>query len=390
MPNFATAADALTTALATVDSRLTNIDISSQLELYLDLIGRRASIQAAIAASGGGGSSSITSNTSIEYGVGASTAKTTRIAIATDANAVSYPDSRSSTTTLNSATLNAAFTLANPNGGSTVSFVVIGLTASGATLTIEASDDNGTSYAAVNGITPVTGALFSTFTTDRQFRVNAAGRNQIRVRISIVGTGNITVAGTVSNGVGAVMLSSPLPQLPPALGAQPSANSLSFVQATDIAPAYQSTATITRAANTTAYTANDTYGAAFELTGLGASGAFVMVTDIEIIFNISALPSGMAGFALYPYLVTPPSAIADNGAFSIPSGDRASVLSPNGISLSASLARGGGSVVAQANNLNLVYKLTGTSLFAYLVTLAAFTPAAVSETATIKVRALAL
>ena len=53
MPKFATAADSLTTALAIVDSRLTNIDINEQLELYLELIQRRANIQQAIAGSGG-------------------------------------------------------------------------------------------------------------------------------------------------------------------------------------------------------------------------------------------------------------------------------------------------------------------------------------------------
>lgn len=190
--------------------------------------------------------------------------------------------------------------------------------------------------------------------------------------------------------------------LPTSLGAKTSANSLSITPASDAVfsvtqapttPAFLFTSTITRAANTTAYTANDVYGASFELISspAPASGQWILITDIEIIFNIAALPSGMAGFQLYTYGVTPPSAVADNGAFSVPSGDRSAIIFPNGIPLgSAALARGGGSVVAQANNINFACKLTGTSLFAYLVTLAAFTPAAVSETATIRMRALAL
>jgi len=48
MAKFATASDALTTALATVNSRLTNINIDEELELYLELIDRRAKIQQAI------------------------------------------------------------------------------------------------------------------------------------------------------------------------------------------------------------------------------------------------------------------------------------------------------------------------------------------------------
>jgi hypothetical protein len=41
--------------------------------------------------------------------------------------------------------------------------------------------------------------------------------------------------------------------------------------------AYESTATITRAANTTAYTANDVYGTVFELANIGPSGGFVFL-----------------------------------------------------------------------------------------------------------------
>jgi hypothetical protein len=158
-------------------------------------------------------------------------------------------------------------------------------------------------------------------------------------------------------------------------------------------PFYVFTATITRAANTTAYTANDVYGAAFELIASTTppSGTALIITDIDIIFNLTALPSGMAGFTFYPYSVTPPSDISDNGAFSVPSGDRASILYPRGLSLgSAALAQGGGSVVTQANAVNASLRLIGTSLFGYIVTTGVFTPAANSETATIRVRAVAV
>jgi hypothetical protein len=55
MAKYATASDALTAALADVDAKLTNINIGEQLNLYIELIDRRAKIQQAIAASGGGG-----------------------------------------------------------------------------------------------------------------------------------------------------------------------------------------------------------------------------------------------------------------------------------------------------------------------------------------------
>ena len=158
-------------------------------------------------------------------------------------------------------------------------------------------------------------------------------------------------------------------------------------------PAFLFTSTVARAANVTTYTANDVYGDVFQLVSSVApvTGQWIIITDIEVIFSVSSLPAGMAGFQLYTYGVTPPSAVPDNGAFSLPSGDRSAIIFPNGISLgSAALARGGGSVVLQANNLNLTCKLIGTSLFASLVTAGSFTPAAVSETAAIKVRAIAL
>jgi hypothetical protein len=98
----------------------------------------------------------------------------------------------------------------------------------------------------------------------------------------------------------------------------------------------------------------------------------------------------MSGFTVYLFGVTPPSAIADNLPFSISSEDRASILNPRGITLSASLAQGGGgSVVAEVRNINQLFKLTGTSLFGYNVTNGAFIPAANSESFTIRFRSFA-
>lgn len=157
--------------------------------------------------------------------------------------------------------------------------------------------------------------------------------------------------------------------------------------------AFLSTATIARAANTTAYTANDVYGSIFELRNIGPSGGggFVFLSSIEIIFNITAVPSGMSGFAIYLYSNSPPSAITDNLPFSLGISDTPSCLTPGGIVLAASLARGGGSVVAEALDINRLIKLANgsTSLWGYLVILGAFTPAANSETATITVEAFA-
>lgn len=159
---------------------------------------------------------------------------------------------------------------------------------------------------------------------------------------------------------------------------------------TPVSGGFISSATIQRANNTTPYTANDVYGAAFELQNIvGSANGNILLTSIDIILNFATLPNGMGAFTLFLYSVTPPSAIADNGAFSLPSGDRASILTPTGIVLgSAVLATGGGSVVLEIDNLNLQFKPVSTSLFGYLVTSGAFTPAANSETATIRARVL--
>ena len=120
-------------------------------------------------------------------------------------------DALSTGNTLNSATPNAAYTVTLKNGEGVTAFSVAGLTASTATLTIEASDDGGTSWTAINGVAPNTGALFTTLTTDQQFRVNSGGRTRVRLRVSSTGTGTITVASNAASVSSLVGLSSQLP-----------------------------------------------------------------------------------------------------------------------------------------------------------------------------------
>ena len=193
-------------------------------------------------------------------------------------------------------------------------------------------------------------------------------------------------------------------KLPSSLGAKTAVNSVSFVPATDaiftvsqapVVPAFLFASFIVRANNVTPYAVNTVYGGTLQFSSqsaVAAAGQWLIITDIEIVFNIAVLPVGMAGFQLYTYGVTPPSNVLDTGAFSLPAGDRASIIYPNGLSLgNAALARGGGSVTVQMNNINVPIQLSGaSSFFAYLVSIGAFTPAAALETATIRVRAIAL
>lgn len=141
---------------------------------------------------------------------------------------------------------------------------------------------------------------------------------------------------------------------------------------------YTSAATITRPANTTAYTANDVLGGAITFTAAGPSaGGDLIVTSVELEADIAAIPSGMTSFSLYLYNVTPPSAIADNAAFDIPSGDRASFLGK--IALGTPVDEGS-TLYIRTDQVNAHLKVaSGGSLFGYVVTAGAFTPAGNSE-----------
>lgn len=140
---------------------------------------------------------------------------------------------------------------------------------------------------------------------------------------------------------------------------------------------YTSPATITRPANTTAYTANDVLGGAITFSSAAPSaGADLIVTSVELEADITAIPAGMTTFNLYLYSVTPPSAIADNAAFDLPSGDRASFLGK--IIIGAPVDEGS-TLYVRADNVNAHLKSASGSLFGYLVTVGGFTPAANSE-----------
>ena len=153
--------------------------------------------------------------------------------------------------------------------------------------------------------------------------------------------------------------------------------------------AYQSTPTVTRPANTTAYTANDVVGGAITFTSAGPSGGHLLITTADLRIDVNAIPSGMTTFRLYLYDVTPPSALTDNDAWDLPSGDRASYLGYIDLGSPADL---GSTCVAQATQPGLQVKLASasTTLYGYLVTAGAFTPAANSEVYTPRLKGVAV
>lgn len=145
--------------------------------------------------------------------------------------------------------------------------------------------------------------------------------------------------------------------------------------------AYDVRVTITRPANQTAYTAKDVVGGALTFADMGpVGGGPVMLTSGELALHITAIPSGMTSFELALYSVTPPSAVADNGAWDYAAGDRASFL---GKFIIGSPVDEGSTLYVEFNGLNKQIDLTSSSLFAYLITTGGYTPAANSEVYTL-------
>jgi hypothetical protein len=142
--------------------------------------------------------------------------------------------------------------------------------------------------------------------------------------------------------------------------------------------AYKSQITVTRPANATAYAAGDVVGGAIAFTEMGFSRSHTMITTGSLRIDVSAIPAGMTSFRLHLYDATPPSAIADNAAWDIPSGDRTNYLGYVDI---GSPADAGSTLFCQVDQVNKQVRLgaSETALYGYLVTNGAFTPAGNSE-----------
>ncbi len=144
---------------------------------------------------------------------------------------------------------------------------------------------------------------------------------------------------------------------------------------------YKGTFTVTRAANQTPYTANDVVGGALTIATVGPTSGDILIMSLKLMLNITALPAAMTSFRLYLYNATPPSAIADNSPFTAGTSDTAVMVGYIDNIVPTLIGTGTSAVQAQIDAiLKQVRMPAGTSLFAYLVTNGAFTPAANSET----------
>lgn len=135
---------------------------------------------------------------------------------------------------------------------------------------------------------------------------------------------------------------------------------------------------VTRPNDTSSYAAGDVIGSATGSTAaltfaLAVGAGEFMITSVELEIDASAIISGETSYRLYVYSVTPPSALGDNAAFDLPSGDRASFI---GYVDLGSVADLGSTLYVRNDAINVQITLASANVFGYLVTNGAYTPTA--------------
>lgn len=155
---------------------------------------------------------------------------------------------------------------------------------------------------------------------------------------------------------------------------------------------YASSVSLTRTADTNAYAANDILGsatgstAALTFSSIGAGAGEILLTSVSLEIDASSVISGETTYRLYLYNVTPPSALGDNAAWDLPSGDRSAFLGYVDLGAPVDL---GSTLYVENNIINKQITLASSSLYGYLVTNGAYTPTS-SRVYVIKLHATAL
>lgn len=142
---------------------------------------------------------------------------------------------------------------------------------------------------------------------------------------------------------------------------------------------YTASASLTRANDTTAYSVGDVIGTSTSgnLTFLSCStidGGHIIIAGVSLEIDVNAIPSGMGLFRLHLY-DSAPTAIADNAAYNLPSGDRSKYLGYIEIDTPVDL---GDTLYSAMNNVTMKRQLASGSntLYGMLETRGAYTPSA--------------
>lgn len=140
---------------------------------------------------------------------------------------------------------------------------------------------------------------------------------------------------------------------------------------------FYSGATFTPAA--ASHTAGDVNGGAQVFSGMGKVNDSILITSASLM--IASGTAEATAWRLYLFSVTPPSALADDAAFTLASGDRASFLGHIDLGTAADL---GDSLYIETNGINKQIKTGGSqNIYGYLVNTTTVTPAAVAHTVTL-------
>ena len=131
-------------------------------------------------------------------------------------------------------------------------------------------------------------------------------------------------------------------------------------------------ATFTPAA--TSHVAGDVVGGAQEFKNVGNPGSVVTIVSASL--RIANATAETSTWVVYLFDVTPPSAVADDGAFLLATGDYASFVGQVALAQTVDV---GDTQYIETNNIQKVVRLRGTSLFGYLVNGTTLTPGAVAH-----------
>jgi hypothetical protein len=134
-----------------------------------------------------------------------------------------------------------------------------------------------------------------------------------------------------------------------------------------------------------AYSANDVISNVREFANLAPpDGGLITIISSSLLVAHTAIISGETSYNLHLYNVTPPSAHADNDAWDLPAGDRASYLGMINLGTPADI---GSSLWIEQNGILKMIRVpasaNGGSIFGELVTAGAFTATAAARTVTL-------
>jgi hypothetical protein len=137
-----------------------------------------------------------------------------------------------------------------------------------------------------------------------------------------------------------------------------------------ITTGYHAQTSVTRPSNTNTYGVGDVVGAtaaAWKFHNIGPAGGRILITSTALRFDLSAVPAGMTSFRLQLYTATPPSALADEATWDLPSGDRASYAGYIDLGSPVDV---GSTLYVQADQVNKQIQLAAgcSDLWGYLVT----------------------